>query len=332
MEQHDRRVTVRALDVVRDARVADGHFPHCAGPYRHHDRARSPGGSVGRIVEKRRIEGADGIGLHVRLWGGAGDAPFVLVHGLASNARLWDGVAETLAAYGHRVAAVDLRGHGRSDKPDHGYDYPTVCADVAAVVDALGMDRPVAVGQSWGGNVVLELAARRGDDVRGVACVDGGTLDLRARFATWEECATTLSPPRLNGTPFAEIERTLRRMHADWPETGIQGALACFEVRPDGTVAPWLTRDRHLAILRAMWERRPGDAYAAVKVPVLLAPAAEDESDWTARKEAEIAAAERALATVRTHWFRPAHHDVHAQHPVDVASLLHDCVVDGFFS
>ena len=39
---------------------------------------------------------------------------YLLVHGLASNARLWDGVARRLAGAGHAVAAVDLRGHGRS--------------------------------------------------------------------------------------------------------------------------------------------------------------------------------------------------------------------------
>ena len=290
----------------------------------------------GGIVEERRIEGAGGVGLHVRVWGpGADDAraPFVLVHGLASNARLWDGVAASLADLGHRVAAVDLRGHGRSDKPDRGYDYATVCTDVAAVVETLGMDRPVAAGQSWGGSIVLELAARHGDLVRGVACVDGGTLDLQARFLRWRDCAEALAPPRLSGTPYVEIERTLRSMHPDWPETGIRGALACFEVRGDGTVRPWLSRERHLAILRAMWSRRPADVYPAVKVPVLLVPAADDEaSDWTARKEAETAAAEAALGQVRTHWFRPAHHDVHAQHPLELATLLHRCTGDGFFA
>jgi hypothetical protein len=81
-----------------------------------------------------------------------------------------------------------------------------------------------------------------------------------------------------------------------------------------------------------MWERRPGDVYAAVKVPVLLVPAADGDGDWTARKETDVAAAEDALAVVRTRWFRPAHHDVHAQQPVEVAALLHDCVDDGFFS
>ena len=291
------------------------------------------GSSVQPIVDERQIEATGGVRLHVRVWDGAHDrAPFLLVHGLASNARLWDGVAETLAGLGHAVAALDLRGHGRSDKPDDGYDYPTVSDDLAAVTDALGWDRPVLVGQSWGGNVALEHAARWPDAVRGIACVDGGTLDLQARFATWDECAASLAPPRLDGTPLVDIERTLRQLHADWPETGIQGALACFEVRADGTVAPWLTRERHLRILRAMWDRRPGDAFPSVKVPVLLVPAADDVGDWTVRKEAEVAAAETALPIVRTRWFRPAHHDVHAQQPVEVATLLHECVVDGFFS
>jgi pimeloyl-ACP methyl ester carboxylesterase len=58
----------------------------------------------------------DGIGLHARDWGGGGQA-VLLLHGLASNARIWDGVASRLAGAGLRVAALDLRGHGDSEKP-----------------------------------------------------------------------------------------------------------------------------------------------------------------------------------------------------------------------
>ena len=43
--------------------------------------------------------------------------PFLLVHGLSSNSRVWDGVARRLAAAGHEVVAVDQRGHGRSEEP-----------------------------------------------------------------------------------------------------------------------------------------------------------------------------------------------------------------------
>ena len=65
---------------------------------------------------ERRIVVASGVALHVEQRSGDRDAaPFVLVHGLASNARLWDGVAEHLHASGHTVIAIDQRGHGRSD-------------------------------------------------------------------------------------------------------------------------------------------------------------------------------------------------------------------------
>ena len=51
--------------------------------------------------------------------------PFLLVHGLSSNARTWDGVAAELSAAGHPVVAIDQRGHGRSEKPpiSAGYDF-----------------------------------------------------------------------------------------------------------------------------------------------------------------------------------------------------------------
>ena len=139
--------------------------------------------------------------------------PFVLVHGLASNARLWDGVATVLAAAGHQVFAVDLRGHGRSSKPAGPYDVATVAGDLATVIERLGIDRPVVAGQSWGGNVVLEVAARRPELVRGIVCVDGGWLEPSRDFADWDACRAALSPPRLAGRRMVEIEGYMRSAH-----------------------------------------------------------------------------------------------------------------------
>src|SRR5215468_3009064 len=83
-----------------------------------------------------------------RRMGERSTAPFVLVHGLASNVRLWDGVAGHLHALGHTVVAIDQRGHGRSDAPDSGYDLATAIADLRALIGALGLERPVLTGQS----------------------------------------------------------------------------------------------------------------------------------------------------------------------------------------
>lgn len=278
-------------------------------------------------MEELRVEATGGVHLHVRRWDGEG-RPFLLVHGLASNARMWDGVAERLAEQGHAVAAIDQRGHGLSDKVDEGYDFATVAADLVCVVESLGFERPVVAGQSWGGNVVVELAARHPELVSGIACVDGGWIDLH-HFASWEECARVMAPPRTTGLQVAEMEAMLRSRRLDWPESGVQGALACFEIRDDGTVAPWLGYDRHLRILRAMWEQRIQEVLSTVTVPTLLIPC-RDGSARGERKRAEVMAAEAALAVCRTHW-ADAHHDVHAQHPDLVAGLLAGAVEDGFY-
>ena len=255
----------------------------------------------------------------------------MLVHGLASNARLWDGVAAALVAAGHPVFAVDLRGHGRSSKPAGPYDVATVADDLATVIDHLGIERPVVAGQSWGGNVVLELAARRPELVRGIVCVDGGWLELSRDFDDWDACRAALSPPRLAGRQFAEIEGYLRAAHPDWPETGIRGVLANFELRPDATVAPWLTFDHHIKVLHGLWEHRPSELYAGIAVPVLLAPADGGDSDRTRKKRGDVDTAATIIPDARVHWFT-GDHDIHAQHPDELAGVMHAMTVDGFFA
>lgn len=280
-----------------------------------------------------RVPVADGVEIACdRFEPAAGAAPgagFVLVHGLASNARLWDGVARRLAKLGHPVVSVDLRGHGRSSKPDGPYDVPTVATDLAKVIVALGLDRPVVAGQSWGGNVVLELAAGYPSLVRGVACVDGGWLEPSAEFSDWDACLAALAPPRLVGRRLADVETYLRTSHAGWPEAGIRGFLGNFEVRPDGTIAPWLTYERHVEVLHGMWLHHPSELYASLEVPVLLLPADTGQTGWTERKRTAVEAAERAIPRCRVHWFT-GDHDIHAQHPDDVGDVLHAMTVDGF--
>jgi pimeloyl-ACP methyl ester carboxylesterase len=249
--------------------------------------------------------------------------PVLLVHGLASNARLWDGVAAELTARGHPVAAVDQRGHGHSSKPDDGYDFATLTEDLIAVMDSLGWTAPLVAGQSWGGNVVLELAARYPAAVSGLSLVDGGTMELSARFADWPTCEAALAPPKLEGLRADDFERMIRNSHPDWPEAGIQGTLANMDILPDGTIRPWLSRRNHLTILRHLWEHHPSTRYGDVKAPVAIV-AAEDPANqrWMAGKREEVARAAAGLARAETHWIA-GDHDLHAQHPDAVADLIH---------
>jgi pimeloyl-ACP methyl ester carboxylesterase len=269
----------------------------------------------------------DGIELSVLAGGDGGDlAPVLLVHGLSSNARLWDGVGGELAILGHPVAAVDQRGHGSSGKPSSGYDFATLTDDLLAVMDQLGWRGalPYAVGQSWGGNVVLELAARQGHGLRGAVLVDGGTIELSARFADWPTCEAAMAPPPIAGTPVEEFERMIRMQHPDWPEAGIQATLANVEVLGDGTIRPWLSRDNHLKILREMWDQRPSDLYPMVAVPVLMLMAEDPTNQrWMSGKREGVERAGALLPESETRWI-VGDHDLHAQHPGLVASLVHE--------
>jgi len=261
----------------------------------------------------------------------AGSAPFLLVHGLASNARLWDGVAAVVTEAGHSALTVDLRGHGRSSKPDGPYDVPTVADDLAALIAGLGLDRPIVAGQSWGGNVAIELAARHPFTTRGIVCVDGGWLEPSRAFPDWEACRRALSPPRLAGRHLAEVEGYVRSTHPDWPETGIRGTLANFEVRDDGTIAPWLTFERHLLVLRGLWEHHPSAHYSEVGVPVLLLPVDGGAADGTGRKRHDVEGALAAIPRARVRWLA-GDHDIHAQHPGEVAGVMLEAAADGFFA
>ncbi|ONH28711.1 alpha/beta fold hydrolase [Pseudofrankia asymbiotica] len=106
---------------------------------------------------------------------GSGDLPLLLVHGYTSDSHDWSWQLPHLVA-GHRVIAVDLRGHGRSSAPPKGYTTAQFAADLAGLLDHLGIDRVVAFGHSMGGSVVSGLAVDFPDRVAAVVAVDPAYL------------------------------------------------------------------------------------------------------------------------------------------------------------
>jgi pimeloyl-ACP methyl ester carboxylesterase len=264
---------------------------------------------------------AHGVTLHLRRWPGSRLPAYLLVHGLASNARLWDGVAERLAAAGHATYAVDLRGHGESDLPRTGYDTATAAADLAAVIDSLGLREPVVAGQSWGGNVAVRLAAEH--PVGALALVDGGWIDLAAEFDSWEACARRLRPPDLDGTPAEQVRAHLRRAHPDWPSDAVEATLHNLRRNADGTVSRRLPVDRHMAIVRSMYDDPPQRHFPAVTVPVLLLPALPPgDSRRVERIRERVAAAAADLPKATVVEYPDSDHDLHAQHPARLAADL----------
>jgi proline iminopeptidase len=130
--------------------------------------------------------------------------PILLIHGLASNARLWDGPARRLAELGHAVTAIDLRGHGLSDKPDTGYDIATIADDVLDVVNALSARqrnwvRPLVLGQSWGGMLSMEYCSRYPEKVEKLVLLGSGSPSMNFLNYFSDNILSRLFPEDLSG-------------------------------------------------------------------------------------------------------------------------------------
>jgi pimeloyl-ACP methyl ester carboxylesterase len=99
---------------------------------------------------------------------GSGDRPVVLIHGLLMNRHMFERLGPILAERGNRVIALDLLGHGRSDRPEdlQRYSMPLFAYQVNALLEHLEIDSAVVGGTSLGANVTLEAAVRFPDRVR----------------------------------------------------------------------------------------------------------------------------------------------------------------------
>jgi pimeloyl-ACP methyl ester carboxylesterase len=91
---------------------------------------------------------------------GEGEPPVLLVHGWCCDHTYFAPQFEHFAERGHRVVAVDLRGHGKSDKPHQRYAMQDFADDLAWVCQRLELAKPVVIGHSMGGIVAFDLAAR----------------------------------------------------------------------------------------------------------------------------------------------------------------------------
>jgi pimeloyl-ACP methyl ester carboxylesterase len=110
---------------------------------------------------------------------GQGEPPILLVHGWMCDHTYFAPQAERFAP-DHRVVSVDLRGHGRSDKPEQDYTMAGFADDLAWLCGELGLTRPVVIGHSMGGVIALELAARHPELPAAIVAVDSPLLPPQA--------------------------------------------------------------------------------------------------------------------------------------------------------
>ncbi len=175
----------------------------------------------------------DGADVHYLAWGETGRPGLVFVHGGAAHAHWWTHVAAQFAGV-YRVAAIDLTGHGDSDRRDV-YSLATWCDEVMAVADAADMaGPPIVIGHSMGGFVTLTTAATHGDRLAGAVVMDSPVtapdpeMDVRRRHQfrdpkVYPDAATAVSrfrtvPEQDNYEPYVMTHVAATSLHpADGP-------------------------------------------------------------------------------------------------------------------
>jgi len=151
---------------------------------------------------QHRLVTAGDVTIHVAEVPGEG-RPMLLLHGIGMDWRVWQAVSRRLYPYFH-LFAMDLRGHGRSSKPESGYSLAHYAADVEDVMDSLEIEDGILVGSSLGGMVAAVVEAPA-DLIAFRVLVDppitGGPI---------RDAATFQQILRLKHRPPEELERFLR--------------------------------------------------------------------------------------------------------------------------
>ena len=276
--------------------------------------------------------------LSYRNWAPEG-RQILMLHGLASNARIWDLLAPILAK-NFSVIAVDQRGHGKSDKPDTGYDFDTVTNDVVGFINALKLKHPIVVGHSWGGSVALCLATQRPDLISGLCFVDGGLIEIsRTPGNSLEKALVNMAPPLWEGVSASDVRERLKRR--DWGEQDDTSTsanleeivMANLETHPDGSINARLSRKNHLEVVKAFWNHKPSKLFEHIRCPTLILSArmGSENTERQVLKNELLNEAAQKIAINKSMWLENSIHDVPIQRPELLASILTNNIESGFF-
>lgn len=190
----------------------------------------------------------DGCQLHYEDYGRG--MPVVLVHGLGSSIRDWEYQIPALASR-YRVVALDVRGHGRSDKPRERYSIATFSEDLVALIDHLGLVDVHLVGISMGGMIGFQLAVDHPDLLRSLTIVNSGP-EVKARTpGDYWQIAKRWSLSRMLSLeqiakglgrllfPLPEQADLRRKVEERWPQNDKRAYLAALDA-----IIGWGVRER----------------------------------------------------------------------------------------
>jgi non-heme chloroperoxidase len=164
-------------------------------------------------MKSHKITGGGGIRLHLAETGNSTGRPILFIHGFSQCWLAWSRQLSSDLADSYRLVAMDMRGHGLSDKPRDGYSESRLWADdVNAAIQALSLDHPILCGWSYGPLVILDYIRHYGEDGIGGIHFVGAVTKLGS-----EQAMSVLTPEFLNLVPdfFAtEVEVSVRSLQS----------------------------------------------------------------------------------------------------------------------
>ena len=252
-----------------------------------------------------------GIRLRLLDFGGSG-SPVVILHGLAGRASEWSEVASVLSRR-HHVVALDLRGHGGSDKPAD-LARQSFVGDAVGVLEMLQLGPVCLLGQSFGGDIALMVAATRPDLMSALVVIEAApNLDAETRaviaawFRSWPIRFESMEQAR---SFFVEAEL----QHLDLWLSGLR--------RIDGGYEPDFRPHDMASILEraneAFWHLLPD-----IEAPTLLITG---ETGLVSHTDAERMA--QAIPQARHEPMQGAGHNVHLDDPAACCALVEGFLAD----
>jgi len=221
-----------------------------------------------KALSTRRVE-AHGLGIHLTDWKGE-DPTIVMLHGLGFTGRMFDPLARALAP-AFRVVCPDLRGHGRTDHPPEGYQYPNLIQDLLGSLQMLHISKLVLVGHTWGADVAMAFAASHPKRLLGLVLIDGGYRHRRVIPGHEEPPA----PEEVKGSiRFSSIEAAIsdakQQLGVVWSDD-LQVAIEdSLEIGRDNTVSYRLNNHTWGQIYKALWAYDPTPYIETVKTQTLI--------------------------------------------------------------
>src|SRR6202012_54258 len=136
-------------------------------------------------MKHHKIAGGDRIRIHVVETGNPKGRPILFIHGFSQCSLAWSRQLTSDLANDFRLVAMDMRGHGLSDRPREGYDDARLWADdVHAVITTLSLDHPILSGWSYGPLPIFDYIRHYGEDDIGGVQIVGGISRLGSEEAT----------------------------------------------------------------------------------------------------------------------------------------------------